>query len=289
MWPSPDTVDANPEEGFSLYAFRGGSGAPDEEFQVLLNGAPWEPGAREGDRSDPLEPNTRYDVEVQLFGAPAYTASFTTGAARPLPESLPAPAIASVTTTTFGDTPAEGPYTRECGQLFFDSGCYDWFPIDIVVAELVADPTRPWRDDALFFHTRNIADPSDEFPRKQTFFPGSVCGPIVAHGPLQYDERPCVQVRYQVPDGRYSEWSEMVCAEDWGGRPDPEVADAGQPDASGELTSDSGPSSPANGNDASTDPENGCTTATAGRSSAVAWLTLGALALFRRRTGQRAG
>ena len=287
MWPAPDAVDANPEEGFSLFAFSGYTGVPPNEFQVLLNGIPWESGAREGERSDPLEPDTRYDVEVQLNGAPAFTASFTTGAARPLPESLPAPTIATVTATTFGDSPAERPYTRECGEVFFDVGCHDWFPFDIVVAELVADPTRPWRDDALIFHTRNIADPSDERPREESFFPGSVCSPIVAHGPLRYDERPCLQVRYQVPDGRYSEWSEMVCAEDWSGRPDADVdADAASsPDSDADPSADTSVAANTDGADETEDV--GCAAAGAGRSYAGGWLLFAALAVGRRHPRSR--
>ena len=150
------------------------------------------------------------------------------------------------------------------------------------MVELAADVSRPWSDNALRFHTRSFAGPTEDDQLEQTRLPGAVCGPMVSHGGWNYTLTPCVQVRYQVPDGRYSEWSEMVCAEDWGGRPVAEVdADAASsPDSDADLSADTSATATADGADETE--EVGCAAAGTGRSYAGGWLLIAALVACRR-------
>lgn len=227
-WPVDGESNANPAEGLSLMAFPGYQISPeDTEFGVFLNDAPvtlepqghiWGP--------IPLEPDTDYTLVVRFPRVAEYQSTFRTGAARALPTELPAPRIANVEAFPFFQPGSLDALSPECVDIFVSSDCYDTGPRDVLNVALVEDSARPWPDAALVFHTRDALEREPNTVREETWLPGSLCGPVNTHPPGYYDEQPCVEVRYRTPDGRYSEWSDPVCAEDWSGRPET-GADAG--------------------------------------------------------------
>jgi MYXO-CTERM domain-containing protein len=216
-------------------AFEGYFANPaDSEFAILLNGEPvdaepdsriWGPIA--------LEPDKDYTLVVRLTGAPEFRSTFSTGAVRPVATELPPPVIAGVEASEFNANglPIAGygleDLTAECQHVFLTADCYDTGPRDLLDVSLAPDSSRPWPDEGLVFHTRDAVERLPPFRGLETMFPGALCRPLSTH-PLGFaTEQPCVQVRYRVPDGRYSEWSEPACAEDWSGRPVDTDVDAG--------------------------------------------------------------
>jgi hypothetical protein len=275
VWPADGAADVNPADGLTIMAFQGYTNiADDSEFAILLNDEPITP-EPEGRFWGPivLEPDTEYTLVVQLIGAPEYRATFSTGAVRPQNDELPPPVITSVDAREFFASGAVLELPEACREAFLNSACYDTGPRDVLTVTLAPDTSRPWPDEALVFHTRDAVERPPNRGREQTFLPAALCPPLNTHSPENYFEQPCVQVRYRVPDGRYSEWSEPVCADEWSGQELAAAADAGSVGADGGGSSDAGPSSPAGANGDAGDDGAGCAAA-AGRGDGP-WSVLG--------------
>lgn len=216
-WPAPGATDANPVEGLSVMALEGYGSAPvddgDVGFEIRLNGEPMVMDPEEHIFGTfPLEPHTDYELVLQLIGAPEYRMTFRTGAPRPVPETLPTPVVASVEVRDLFETLEFDGMTQACLGVFLRTDCYDTGPRDTVRATMATGAGFPWPADALIYNTRQVANLPPMVHREETWLPGSLCQPMSTEmtepGPA------CIEIRYRVPDGRYSAWSGPVCEGD---------------------------------------------------------------------------
>jgi hypothetical protein len=216
-WPAPGATDVNPAEGLSVMAREGyGFTRVEDEsqgFEIRLNGEVLLMDPQEHIFGPfPLEPETDYEFVVQLIARPDYLMTFRTGATRPLASALPAPEIVSLGTRSFLGPGESDVLSRSCRPAFSLTDCFDNGLPDLVEITLARDSRRPWPDDALIFHTREVRDLPPYGRLSETWLPGSVCQPLNVHD--IEDEPACAQVRYRTPDGRYSGWSAPFCEGD---------------------------------------------------------------------------